>query len=228
LSERLLDPGDLTRKCRLVGSKQVLPYESRRATLLGGAPGEEHVFAGNRPGTQQPVFHLDLFLTPAGRIEKCKYAEESEGKYALLVGDPDEAAKLAPNDLVQGQLEAMGSVFQELADALERLPNVKVIRNPLPLVYTDRMERDPPERHWYFATSNNAIVQGVSDKEKKTVWLPTYGYGNWGCLDKVDARNKEIWTDLGYNVIELGDYHPLAQQGGALRCIALELGRKGL
>ena len=58
-------------------------------------------------------------------------------------------------------------------------------RNPLPLTYVD--DPDAKERFWYFATSNNCLVQ-IDEDEGSHVWLPTYGHGAWEDL----RRTKRI------------------------------------
>jgi hypothetical protein len=78
------------------------------------------------------------------------------------------------------------------------------------------------ERMWYFATSNNALVQNAPTND---VWLPTYGYGNWKELTKTDAANKKVWEDLGFTVHQLSDFHPFAENLGAVHCIKKYLGR---
>jgi hypothetical protein len=94
------------------------------------------------------------------------------------------------------------------------------MRNPLPLVYMD----DPAarERVWYFATANNALVQNGTTKD---VWLPTYGYGNWAALEKTDAANEAVWNGLGFTVHKLTDFHPFAENLGAVHCIKKYLAR---
>ena len=59
----------------------------------------------------------------------------------------------------------------------------------------------------------------------KTVWLPTYGHENWSKLSKVDAKNSEIWEELGFKVNKLPNFHPFAANLGAAHCITKYLGR---
>jgi hypothetical protein len=99
----------------------------------------------------------------------------------------------------------------------------EVIRNPLPTVYLD--DPDEKERMWYFASSNNALVE-ISGDEHKTVYLPTYGHGAWKELQKTDEANQKIWEELGFKVIMLGDFHPFAEHSGSLHCIVRYVERK--
>ena len=161
--------------------------------------------AGDGAGTYQPIFHIDMFITPAGR--------EEDGRYRVLVGDPSLAADLLGERVAP---HAMRPVFDSVAHVLERL-GFEVIRNPLPLVYVD----DPVERVrlWYFATANNALV------EPGRVILPTYGHGAWESLEVVDRANADLWRSLGYEVVELVDCHPLAEALGVVHCIKKYLRR---
>jgi hypothetical protein len=85
---------------------------------------------------------------------------------------------------------------------------------------------DYPEervRQWYFATSNNCLVE-ITDTSKR-VWLPTYGHGPWRALAATDEASREIWEELGFEVVQLGDFHPFAQNLGSLHCIKKYLAR---
>ncbi len=44
-------------------------------------------------------------------------------------------------------------------------------------------------------------------------------------LTITDNKNKEIWESLGYNVELLTDFHPFAEELGAVHCISKYLGR---
>jgi hypothetical protein len=197
-----LDP---VRKLVYLASTIPVPAEERRSIELDGAQWTEEVFVGNRAGTVQPIFHIDMFVALAG------------GK-RVLVGDPRLAADLLEIPL---QPHAMANVFDDIARSLSRL-GFEVLRNPLPLVYMD----DPAKRvrTWYFATSNNALVHAPATG-RPAVFLPTYGHGHWESLAVTDRRNQEIWEGLGFDVRALGDFHPFAEELGALHCIKKYLAR---
>ena len=63
-----------------------MPEQERRPIELGGEPWTEVLYFGNKPGTVQPLFHIDMFVTLAGRAE--------DGRYRVLVGDPHLAAQI--------------------------------------------------------------------------------------------------------------------------------------
>ena len=138
--------------------------------------------------------------------------------FKYLVGDPSLAFKILGKPL---PVHSMQNIFDNIAKNLNNI-GFDVTRNPLPLVYMDDPQRR--ERIWYFATSNNALVQNSKDNGK-IVWLPTYGHGNWTELIATDNANVTIWKDLGYDVRTLSDFHPFAENLGAVHCIKKYLKR---
>jgi len=197
-----LDPD---RRLIYVGSTLPVPEQHIGRITIDGAQWTEILYAGNSPGTLQPIFHIDMFITLAGR--------GADGRYRLLVGDPRAAADILG---IQMPAHAMSQVFDDIAQGLRR-QGFDVLRNPLPLAYADDLDRK--ERSWYFATANNALVSdGV-------VYLPTYGHGSWPELAATDQANGQIWTELGFQVVYLTDYHPFAENLGAVHCIKKYLSR---
>lgn len=201
---------DHERQLLYVASSISVPHETTRPTVINGQQWKETLFGGNKKGTVQPLFHIDMFITLVGR--------DTNGKFRVLVGDPGLAAKTLGETVSQN---AMQEVFDNIAKGLANA-GFEVERNPLPLVYEDDPARR--ERFWYFATSNNCLVQN-SDAHGKIVWLPTYGYGHWEKLQATDTENKRIWETLGFEVRQLGDFHPFASNLGAVHCIKKYLAR---
>lgn len=196
---------------------------------------DEH-YTGNEMGTVQPIFHIDMFISLAGRGD--------DNGYRLLVGDPGLAARILDR---KPSPYAMQEVFDGVAAELEAL-GFAVYRNPLPLVYwVEDVERDyfrsrdpeifqvleernvdqVPLFHWFFATANNALIQDLASDRR--VWLPTYAYGDWTSLAATDAANAELWAKLGFTPHLLGDFLPFADRLGAVHCITkyLERGTSG-
>ncbi len=69
----------------------------------------EERYLGNEYGTVQPVFHIDMFITLAGRGES--------GRYRVLVGDPHSAAQLLGEPVHEASLaDAFDSVAGNLFD----------------------------------------------------------------------------------------------------------------
>lgn len=181
-----------------------LPVEQVRSFNRNGEEWKEVLHLKNGAGTVQPIFHIDMFITLAGRNE--------DGKYQVLVGDPKMASELLGDNHA---IWTIPEAFDDIAALLTRL-RFEVIRNPLPLTYVD--DEQEKVRKWYFATYNNALVE-IKGEADKTVWLPTYGYGCWQELKHTDEENKTIWQHLGFKVVMLEDFHPFAEYSGAVHCI---------
>jgi hypothetical protein len=199
---------DRHRRLHCVGSRVAVPQQQTHRITVNGQPWNETICAGNQAGTVQPLFHIDMFITLIGR--------QAGGRYRVLVGDPAQAFAILGT---RAPAHAMQRVFDDIAGQLDQL-GFEVMRNPLPLIYVDDDIRR--ERLWYFATANNALVQNDPTKQ---VWLPTYGRGSWPELNATDQANTEIWTDLGFEVHPLGDFHAFAENLGAVHCIKKYLER---
>jgi hypothetical protein len=228
-----LDPA---RRFLSVGSTVPVPAETLRLVEEDGEVRVDEVYLGNTPGTRQPLFHIDMFITLVGR--------GPDGRFRLLVGDPRRAAevlRLGP------WAYAMEPVFDSVASTLAAR-GFDVRRNPLPLASVDEVVPveafdDPGNpvsadihrrlrqqgrsevtlRSWYFATANNALVEDAG--ADRTVWLPTYGHGRHGHLRATDEANAALWRDLGFEVKLLGDFHAFALNLGAVHCIKKYLAR---
>lgn len=189
---------------------------------IGGERWLETVDAGR--GNRQPIFHIDMFISLAGR------APGGDGRYQVLVGDPGLADRTLGWTPVDHNLQAE---FDAIADQLRRL-GFSVRRTPLPYVSVDlrgafevevggRTVEVAGERLWYFATSNNCLVQ--IDETGRDVWLPTYGHSPFEELAATDAAHRRTWESLGFTVHQLGDFHTFAMRLGALHCIKKYLAR---
>lgn len=227
---------DSDRQLSYIGSTLPVPSEAVVLVEENGTHYVDVVFQGNQQGTAQPLFHIDMFLTLAGR--------NADGQYQILVGDPS----LAPNPPATS---FAGYTMQNIYDNIDtNLKNAgfETIRNPLPLTFdpqtipvaalnrpddsnlyaiylqlTNAGLTEVTLRSWYFATANNALVQ--NDAADRRVWLPTYGHGSYSYLQASDQANKELWEDLGYTVVMLPSFHRLARGLGAVHCIQKYLDR---
>jgi hypothetical protein len=205
LYQRTFDPD---REVRYVGTKLIVPQAERREITVGGESWQEIVYLGT--GRAQPIFHIDMFISLAGR--------GSDGRYRLLVGSPQAADKVLDRATVA---HAMAPIFDDVARHLER-EGFDVRRNPLPLTYVD--DPNSRTRRWYFATSNNCLVQ-IDEEAGNSVWLPTYGHGPWEDLGATDDANRQIWEEMGFEVHQLADFNPFAQNLGSVHCIKKYLER---
>lgn len=201
---------ELGRNVHAVGCRTRVPPRLTRPIEVDGTERLEIIHDG--VGKRQPLFHLDLFVTLAGR--------SAEGRYRVLVGSPSLADDLLGRSTLP---HAMDGLFDEIAEELERM-DFDVVRNPLPLTHADGSRDGNAIRLWYFATANNALVQ-IDAATGDHVWLPTYGHRAWSELAVTDAANRRIWEDLGFTVHELPSFHAFAQKIGALGCIVKVLER---
>ena len=204
---------DTARRLIPIASRLAVPgFEDcylERTTVVSGEPWTEVIHRGNADYTKQPLYHIDLFLSLAGR--------DDHGRFTILVGDPRLAAEILDLPLPD---HAMVEVFDDIAEQLAATPDFRVLRNPLPLIHVD----EPAERlrEWYFASANNVLVQ---DRPAREVWLPSYGHPPWPELKATDAANVKIWRSLGYKVHLLPDCHPLAYCLGGPNCLKKVLRR---
>lgn len=198
------------RPVHVVASRHPVPEETTLGFEIAGEAWQAVVHRANKSGTRQPLFHIDMFLTLAGR--------GADGRQRVFVGDIALAARTLGNSRVP---EAIQTALDDIAAQLLAL-DFDVIRNPLPMVYCDQPERRL--REWYFASSNNALVQDCADGER-IVLLPAYGHGNWPELAATDEANAALWRELGFDVRRIGGCQALAENLGGLHCIAKVLER---
>ncbi|MFT2011257.1 hypothetical protein ACMA1I_21480 [Pontibacter sp. 13R65] len=166
---------DKERKLIFVGSTLYVPGEENRKFRKNGIEWTETFHTKNQEGTVQPLFHIDMFITLAGR--------NRQGKYQLVVGDTRMAAELLGEELIH---YSAPDVFDDIASYLQK-QGFEVFRNPLPVTYVD--DEEQKARKWFFATANNALVE-IKSQDEKTIWLPSYGHGSWPELKKTDKANK--------------------------------------
>lgn len=227
------------RRLLFVETRTAVPQRRLRLTEHAGRPLVEEVCAGT--GRRQPVFHLDAFISLAGRA--------GDGRYRIVLGDPRLAADIVNDARLLAGAEALLPAFDEVAEWFAARPEFKVVRNPLPVIFrqdggllswsrhsiarefegVDGVDdilramnnhgwKTMPVRRWYFATQNSAIAL-EDNVGRRTVLLPRYATDAWRCLAPVEERNAEIWRGLGFRVVPLGDFHAFAQRHGSAHCV---------
>jgi len=192
----------------------------------------------------QAIFHLDIFITLAGK---------QNNKQAILIGEPKVGFilhdKMHPSvkKLIQSLIvntsnainEMIISLRQQLSDAGIAF---EIYRNPLPLTFYDEIKNGKKTRYWSWASYNNALVEVFYDNRLiepslvKNVILPSYGinsdysdqidkhtgepYGTWTELHKYDLQNQWIWETLGFKAIILrSDFNSFCRKSGSLHCL---------
>lgn len=107
---------DSTRSLTLVGTKKPIPLRG----YYGSAESGRYFLdiAADGVGTFQPIFHIDILITLAGRNDS--------GDFEVLVGDPN----LADQALGRHSPFSLAGVYDEIAAELSSL-GLRVHRNPL-------------------------------------------------------------------------------------------------
>ena len=232
---------DSARDLVLVGTKRPLGLKPYYATAEAG---EYHLdIPGGGVGDVQPIFHLDMFVTLAGR---------EDGRFRVLVGSP------ALADAVLGTTSPFGlqNAYDEIAADFESR-GFEVVRNPL--VHRPHISQrlsfealrafaDTPDgaelrevvgefaaagaqpdttinvRAWHHITWNNCLVEN-SAEAGKNVYLPTFGHGENADLAAIDDEMDRLWTGLEFTVHRLGDFNAFASRQGVVHCIKKYLER---
>jgi hypothetical protein len=143
----------------------------------------KHTFPPNETTSQQPLYHIDMFITLAGY--------DDNGDYILVIGNPvldtdiqfsnDQELLLYINQWVCQIRLSINTIIEQLKQ--EKSISFRIIRIPLVLSYED----DEPIIkdnilyrciNWFWATYNNCLVevykQSNSNNVVKKVWLPSY------------------------------------------------------
>lgn len=194
---------------------------------------------------RQAVFHLDLFITLAGK--------NKEGQEILVIGEPVIGFSMTDDipfdikELIKDVITQTTRAIEETVFHLKReLRNLsipfKIIRNRLPLTYYDELIDHQKTRYWCWASYNNCLVEhyydnsGLDPRVVKNVIMPSYGinsdysskkcaetrelYGSWTDLHIYDLQNQWLWEDLGYEVTLMRqDYNPFIRRQGSLNCL---------
>ncbi len=231
---------DAGRELRLVGTRRPIPVRD----FAGRREGDSFYLdlPGNGVGAFQPIFHIDMFVTLAGR---------RDDTFTVLVGDPRLADDLLGTTSPYGLADVYDQIARTLAGA-----GLDVRRNPLAhrstpgrsflLADLRRIaERDGNEalmqavaelaeagaaddtqvtvRDWHHVTWNNCLVED-SATAGRHVYLPTYGGGD-PALVPLDRHMVALWEELGFAVHPLADFGSFARRQGVVHCIKKYLRR---
>ena len=108
-----------------VGTSRPISARSVRLMKADANWWVEEIFAGT--GWRQPIFHLDMFVSLAGR--------GPDGRFRILVGDSRMASEMISGPDVSLAPYFLADELDEVADQLRRHAEFNVSRNPLPLIY---------------------------------------------------------------------------------------------
>lgn len=167
--------------------------------------------------SQQPIFHLDLYVTLAG-------PRPSDGRPLALVGSVRRALELVGEQcteadvMTEAQLDGVGADLLAAGYVVERLPLLPERGDP--------NARAGPDM-WY--SYNNCLVEQWRASEtgpRRRALLPAYGAQDDETLQSLDAEAARVWTSLGFEpVLARGSFAGLAKLGGSIRCMTKVLER---
>lgn len=201
---------DATRTPLVVGTAGPIPPEQTQRTNRPEKGWNETVRWKVSDGSRQPLFHIDLFIAPAGQSD--------DNKPRFLVGCPRRGAQeLGHPNWDHALADQLDEVARQISKA-----GAQVIRNPMPLIWKD--QPDLKHRTWLHLPVNNVVLEDLG-AEGRTVWLPCFGGGAWKELSRIDNTNAAIWAMLGYSVIRVPNLLTLAENLGALHCMAKVVAR---
>lgn len=153
----------------------------------------------------QPMYHIDTFVSLAGRDEL--------GKYIVIVGNPVATDKTLEH-LVKPLSEQINLIAKSLIDK-----GFTVLRNPIPFV-RKHINKGP----YYPCLYNNVIIE-ITENCKR-IWMPTFAHNEWKTiLAEYEKTTIQLWENLGFEVIQLIDFHPFVEHRGAVNCIVKQLDR---
>lgn len=211
-------------------------YGSHREIIWVGRAPRVRTFQA-RSQSRQPIFHIDMFISLAGRVLR----GPDKGKYLLYVADPRTFSGPLPS-----YAEAFD--FDLITNHLRRSNRFVVLRNPIIYINENDAQllnkelfqlempfiRDQP----IWLSSNNALVEINSGY--RAVHLPHYTLSDeqipHGISQKTsdllkffalqDLENIQIWKLAGFEVNPIGPMNYWATQSGSLRCLTWELRRE--
>ena len=231
---------DNSREFVVLGDKKQIPLNSAYGKKSNGKFYID--FPTDGTGTYQPIFHIDMFVTLLGK--------NSEGAFEAFVGSPKLADDVLKSESLYALQETYDLIAQQLIDE-----GIKVTRNPLVhwpsegrsftlKQLKDLAINDYPwllsaiseletlgakdvdniiSRNWHHITWNNCLIE--NDGQKRKVYLPTFGYGKYSELSKIDETTKNLFEAHGFEVSMLGDFNPFAERSGVVHCISKYLNR---
>jgi hypothetical protein len=193
-----------------VGTEEIIPYEHRK--YMGG-------------GVFQPIFHIDMYITPTG-------VKGKDDKEIVFVASPALARMILDQQTRETDFDRY---FDQAADQLSAYYEVR----RLPILPTTFVTS---RRKYYYLSYNNAIVESYTENGKlhRHVYLPTYRQdvetfqadkdfeeynGDADGYQKLDDAAKTIWESIGFKVYQMDGLEDLAMSWGSVHCIAKTLKR---
>ncbi|MEM7036141.1 MAG: hypothetical protein AAF570_04105 [Bacteroidota bacterium] len=201
-----------------------------RALYEGSFPGQKIVWVGDttfrtpyfnlnyESGLYQPVYHLDMFMTPSGKVR-----DKGQEKRLYVVG---ELEIYNPDNLAYD-----GNATQRMARALDKIARtlttegtpegpVKVARIPLPLFITANDNGEPIGTIY---SLNNSLVE-TDRPGKSRVYVPNY---EGKIPNQMWTRAVKVWKKQGFEVVKVSSHFTStsASSDASLHCMTKVLQR---
>ncbi|MEP2028823.1 MAG: hypothetical protein ABJI96_08970 [Paracoccaceae bacterium] len=185
-------------------------------------------------GRSQPLFHIDMFVTPLGKLN---------GRQMVVVAEPEASPQWG------GQIDLLSSLpFQEIVDEFvrqdylvaripittktlgmrpwrqrvrwlsDRNPNHRRIRDAAMKAGAGMNEFIGIREH-HILSWNNVMVENIGWDSLK-ILMPTYGH-------TFDNRCRGVYEKLGARVQDIPDMTVLATLRGAVHCVVRDVARRG-
>jgi len=174
-------------------------------------------------GHFQPIFHIDMYITPTGK-------KSINGKDIVVVGSP----KLAREAIGEhSKATDFDFYFDECADQMALY--FEVVRMPL---LPTRIKFSGNKERFYYLSFNNALVENYG--EVSNVYLPSFSQDVTEYLESNNVESYEgdtvkrkllddaarlAWENLGYCVHQMDGLEDLAIGWGSVHCITKTLKR---
>lgn len=221
------------RKLLPLGGKEVTPPDP--VALPEDGQTTLHHLDPLLPGQHQPLFHIDMYVTPLGQVQ---------GQDTVLVAEP------RPSPQWQGQVDLLaGLPFDETAHQLENA-GYRVLRVPITTgtlaQHPDRRRVDELSKRRAETARLRAMAMACGARGSDFVGLRKHHVLSWSnVLVENSAENglhivmptydhpfddicAGIYSDLGARVTRMPDMTSLASLRGAVHCMVRELARSSL
>ncbi|MDO5970023.1 hypothetical protein Q4Q35_09395 [Flavivirga aquimarina] len=183
-------------------------------------------------GYFQPIFHIDMYITPTGK-------KNHLDKDIILVGSPKlgrlaigEVSKPNDFDIYFDEVETQLSNYFEV----RRIPILPSYIHHL--IRNDKGDIVREVKRYYYLSFNNAIVENY--EEESNVYLPSFSQDVQWYLNNpdvieyqgeinqrvsLDNAAKKVWEDLEFKVHQMDGLEDLAIGWGSVHCITKTLSR---
>ncbi len=199
-------------KIRVLGGRQSADYNWLDAGILSGYG-------------QQPLFHIDMYVTPTGVLGP-------SGKEIVFLGRPSKAHEVVGlySELPQFDNSQIDDFFNETEQQLSSTYEVRHL--PLLLTYGD-LNGNASRKDFYYLTFNNVVIESYDDNgtSVQNVIMTTYSQDSSvfttdkGIREDLENAAEQEWKNAGFTVHRMDGMEELAYGLGSIHCITKALSR---